>query len=55
MHVAAAPELGGVSGKYVSTDLTETAPSVLARDDRAAATLWAMSEELVRDAEPVPR
>jgi hypothetical protein len=52
MHVATAPELDGVSGKYFSTDLTETAPSGLAQDDRAAATLWMMSEELVRDAEP---
>jgi retinol dehydrogenase-14 len=54
MHVATAPELDGVSGKYFSTDLRETAPSVLAQDDRAAAMLWTMSEELVRDAEPAP-
>jgi hypothetical protein len=52
MHVASAPELDGVSGKYFSTDLTETAPSALAQDDRAAAMLWTMSEERVRDAEP---
>lgn len=54
MHVATAPELDGVSGKYFSTDLREAAPSALAQDDRAAAMLWAMSEELVRDAKPAP-
>jgi len=48
MHVATAPELEGVSGKYFSTDLRETMPSPLAQDGQAAATLWAMSEELVR-------
>jgi NAD(P)-dependent dehydrogenase (short-subunit alcohol dehydrogenase family) len=55
MHVATAPELDGVSGQYFSTDLREIAPSALAQDDRAAALLWAMSEELVRDAGPAPR
>jgi hypothetical protein len=30
------------------------AVAALAQDDRAAAMLWAMSEELVRDAEPAP-
>lgn len=54
MHVATAPELDGVSGKYFSTDLREAAPSVLAQDDRAAVMLWAKSEELVRDAERAP-
>jgi retinol dehydrogenase-14 len=54
MHVATAPELEGVSGQYFSTDLRETAPSTLAKDDRAAAMLWAMSEELVRDADRAP-
>jgi NAD(P)-dependent dehydrogenase (short-subunit alcohol dehydrogenase family) len=51
MHVASAPELDGVSGKYFSSDLTETASSALAQDDRAAEMLWTMSEERVRDAE----
>jgi NAD(P)-dependent dehydrogenase (short-subunit alcohol dehydrogenase family) len=55
MHVATAPELDGVSGNYYSTDLRETAPSALAQDDRAAALLWTMSEELVRDVGPAPR
>jgi len=52
MHVATAPELEGVSGKYFSTDLREATPSALAQDERVAARLWTMSEELVRDAEP---
>jgi retinol dehydrogenase-12 len=55
MHVATAPELEGVSGRYFSTDLKETTRSALAQDDGAAATLWAMSEELVRDAGSAPR
>jgi retinol dehydrogenase 14 len=54
MHVATAPELDGVSGKYFSTDLREIAPSALAQDDGAAAMLWTMSEERVRDAEFAP-
>jgi NAD(P)-dependent dehydrogenase (short-subunit alcohol dehydrogenase family) len=54
LHVATAPELDGVSGKYFLSDLHEAAPSALAQDDRAAAMLWAMSEDLVRDARPAP-
>lgn len=47
MHVAAVPELDGVTGKYVSTSLREAEPSVLAQDDAAARRLWEMSERLV--------
>jgi hypothetical protein len=46
LHLAVAPELEGVSGKYFSTDLGETEPSALARDDAAARRLWEMSEML---------
>ena len=55
MHVATAPELEGVSGKYFSTDLRETAPSAMAQDARAAVTLWAMSDELVCRGAPAER
>jgi len=47
MHVAAAPELEGVTGKYFSTSLRETAPTAMAQDDAAAKRLWEMSEKLV--------
>ena len=47
MHVATAPELEGVSGKYFSTGLREAAPSALAQDDAAARRLWEMSAKIV--------
>jgi NAD(P)-dependent dehydrogenase (short-subunit alcohol dehydrogenase family) len=47
MHVAAAPELDGVTGKYFSTSLHEAEPSALAQDDAGAKRLWEMSETLV--------
>jgi NAD(P)-dependent dehydrogenase (short-subunit alcohol dehydrogenase family) len=47
MHVATAPELENVTGKYFSTSLRETEPSALAQDDAAAKKLWEMSAALV--------
>ena len=47
VHLATAPELEGVSGKYFTTSLREAEPSVLAQDDAAAKQLWDMSERLV--------
>lgn len=47
LHVATAPELEGVSGKYFTTSLREATPSALAQDDAAARKLWEMSEKLV--------
>jgi NAD(P)-dependent dehydrogenase (short-subunit alcohol dehydrogenase family) len=47
VHLATAPELANVSGKYVTTSLQEAEPSALARDDAAAAKLWEISEKLV--------
>jgi NAD(P)-dependent dehydrogenase (short-subunit alcohol dehydrogenase family) len=47
MHVVAAPELDGVTGKYFSTNLRETEASALAQNDAAAKRLWEMSETLV--------
>jgi NAD(P)-dependent dehydrogenase (short-subunit alcohol dehydrogenase family) len=46
LHLATAPELAGVSGKYFSTDLCEAEPSAMARDDAAAKRLWEMSAKL---------
>lgn len=43
VHLASAPELQKVSGRYY-TDRRETAPSEAALDDAAAARLWAKSE-----------
>jgi retinol dehydrogenase 14 len=48
VHLATAPELAGVSGRYFSTDLREAEPSAMARDDASARRLWEMSEKLVR-------
>jgi NAD(P)-dependent dehydrogenase (short-subunit alcohol dehydrogenase family) len=47
MHLATAPELQNVTGKYISTSLRETEPSALAQDDAAAKRLWQMSAALV--------
>lgn len=52
VHLATAPELEGVTGKYFSTNLREAEPSALARDDAAARGLWEMSERLVQLAPP---
>jgi NAD(P)-dependent dehydrogenase (short-subunit alcohol dehydrogenase family) len=46
LFLATAPEVEGVTGQYFSTDLRAHAPSALARDDAAAATLWEMSARL---------
>jgi len=46
VHVACAPELDGVSGKYFK-DCREVAPSRVALDDDAARRLWEASEALV--------
>jgi NAD(P)-dependent dehydrogenase (short-subunit alcohol dehydrogenase family) len=46
IHLASAPELEGVSGKYFS-DSKETAPAPAALDDAAARRLWTVSEELI--------
>jgi len=47
LHVATAPELEGVSGKYF-VNCRETAPKPWAEDDAAAAHLWDVSIRLVR-------
>ena len=47
LHLATAPGLDNVTGKYFSTSLRETAPSALAQDDAAARRLWDMSEGIV--------
>jgi hypothetical protein len=47
LHLATAPELENVTGRYFSTSLRETDPSALAQDDAAARRLWEMSEKLV--------
>lgn len=46
LHVATAPELEKVSGKYFE-DSKEARPGSSALDDTAAARLWALSEQLV--------
>ncbi|MFI5952617.1 SDR family oxidoreductase [Cryptosporangium sp. NPDC051539] len=47
VYVASAPEVGDVTGAYFVQSRPVT-PSVLARDDRAAARLWTLSEQLTR-------
>ena len=54
LHLATAPELEGVTGKYFTTNLREAEPSALARDDAAARKLWEMSERLVQLAPSSP-
>ena len=49
VHLATAPELEGVTGKYFTTGRAAE-PSALAQDDAAAARLWEMSERLVQGA-----
>ena len=46
VHLATAPELEGVTGKYFTTGRAAE-PSALAQDDAAAKRLWEMSERLV--------
>ena len=46
VHLATAPELEGVTGKYFTTGRAAE-PSALAQDDAAAQKLWEMSERLV--------
>jgi retinol dehydrogenase-12 len=45
LHVATAPELAGVTGRYFA-DCREKTPSRAARDDDAALRLWQISEKL---------
>jgi NAD(P)-dependent dehydrogenase (short-subunit alcohol dehydrogenase family) len=45
IHLASAPELDGVSGRYFA-DAREKEPRPHARDDAAAQRLWAVSEQL---------
>ena len=53
LHVATAPELGAVTGKYFS-DCREKIPSKAARDDDAALRLWQISEELTHSSTRLP-
>ena len=46
VHLAASPELEGVTGKYFE-DNVDVAPSTLAQDRATARTLWQISERLV--------
>ena len=48
IHVAAAPELEGVSGRYFK-NRKQVRPTRVAEDDEAAARLWAASEALIAD------
>jgi hypothetical protein len=47
VYLASSPEVAGVTGGYFARS-RPAEPSALARDDEAAARLWALSEELVR-------
>jgi NAD(P)-dependent dehydrogenase (short-subunit alcohol dehydrogenase family) len=49
IHLASAPELRGVSGKYFA-DSKPKHPMRIAQDDALAERLWAISEQLVRSA-----
>ncbi len=49
IHLASAPELDGVTGKYFS-DSKEAEPALIAQDDGAAQRLWTVSETLVSQA-----
>jgi NAD(P)-dependent dehydrogenase (short-subunit alcohol dehydrogenase family) len=49
VHVASAPELAAVTGKYFASSRITT-PSSHARDDAAARRLWEISEQLVEAA-----
>jgi hypothetical protein len=52
LHVATSPALAGVSGRYFASS-REARTSRAARDDAAAARLWALSEELCGVAAPL--
>ena len=53
LHVATAPELRGVTGRYFS-DCREKAPSRAARDDDAALRLWQISEAMTQPVHEAP-
>jgi len=53
LHVATAPELSGVTGRYFS-DCREKTPSRAARDDDAALRLWQVSEKLTPPSTRLP-
>jgi NAD(P)-dependent dehydrogenase (short-subunit alcohol dehydrogenase family) len=46
LHLATAPELEGVTGKYFTTSQRAVEPSAPAQDGAAARKLWEMSERL---------
>lgn len=51
LHVATAPDLAGVTGRYFKRK-REAAPNPLALDGDLAARVWRLSEELVAEASP---
>jgi NAD(P)-dependent dehydrogenase (short-subunit alcohol dehydrogenase family) len=53
LHVATAPELQGITGRYFS-DCREKTPSRAARDDDAALRLWQISENLTAPSTRLP-
>ena len=53
LHVATAPELAGVTGRYFSS-CREKTPSKAAQDDAAALRLWQISEELALSSTRLP-
>jgi NAD(P)-dependent dehydrogenase (short-subunit alcohol dehydrogenase family) len=54
LHVATAPQLRGVTGRYFS-DCREKAPSRAARDDDAALRLWQTSEAMTQPSRRLTR
>jgi retinol dehydrogenase-12 len=53
LHVATAPELAGVTGRYFS-GCREKTPSKAAQDDAAALRLWQVSEKLTHPSTRLP-
>jgi NAD(P)-dependent dehydrogenase (short-subunit alcohol dehydrogenase family) len=53
LHVATAPELQGVTGRYFS-DCREKVPAPAARDDDAGLRLWQISENLTQPSTRLP-
>jgi NAD(P)-dependent dehydrogenase (short-subunit alcohol dehydrogenase family) len=49
IHVATAPELDGVTGRYFDR-MREVTPGKATQDEEAARRLWAVSEQLIADA-----
>jgi NAD(P)-dependent dehydrogenase (short-subunit alcohol dehydrogenase family) len=47
IFATAAPELEGISGKYIGTKLTEAKSSKTSQDVQIASRLWRISEELI--------